>query len=304
MNRNFMELLQAQQAKGNFVCVGLDSDPKRIPTAYSQLAFNQGVVEATADFAGAYKPNLAFYKGAGGKDVLRQTIAYIHEVAPEIPVILDAKQADIGNTNDGYVNDDFEFYHADAVTVHNYMGMEAMKPFLDQADKGVIVLVRTSNPGAGEFQDRLVSLTPEEEFDWATGPGEEITPGFFGPRQIPHYELVAYRVSRNWNYNGNCCVVVGATAPSELAEVRRIVGDMPILLPGIGAQGGDLEATVDAGKNSQGQGMIINNSRGIIFAYEKEDLPNPDQFGVYARGAGLAMHNAIRAQLGLSLFEG
>jgi len=148
-----MELLQVQQTSGNFVCVGLDTDLKRIPHAWSQLAFNQRIVEATADFAGAYKPNLAFYPGPEGKKALQATIEFIWTHAPGVPVILDAKQGDIGTTNDGYLVDDFNYYGADAVTVHNYMGLEAMKPFLDQPDKGVIMLVRTSNPGAGEFQD-------------------------------------------------------------------------------------------------------------------------------------------------------
>lgn len=310
MTRNFMELLASQQSMGNFVCVGLDSDPKRIPSAYSQLAFNQRLVEATADFAGAYKPNLAFYPGPDGKKALMATIEFIWTHAPGVPVILDAKQGDIGSTNDGYIVDDFNYYGADAVTMHNYMGMEAMRPFLNQADKGVIVLVRTSNPGAGEFQDvecvvmhhkptdRVFSTIAEAEREL----GEAMPVGGWQQIRMRHYQFVARRVFQAWNFNGNVCAVVGATVPAELSEVRAIVGNMPILLPGIGAQGGDLEATVNAGRNSQGQGMIINNSRGIIFAYEKEDLPNPDQFGVYARQAGIAMHNAIRAQLGLQPF--
>lgn len=311
MTRNFMELLQAQQSMGNFVCVGLDTDPKRIPTAYSQLAFNQRIVEATADFAGAFKPNLAFYPGLEGKKALQATIEFIWTHAPGKPVILDPKQGDIGTTNDGYLVDDFNYYGADAVTVHNYMGVEAMRPFLDQTDKGVIVLVRTSNPGAGEFQDvecvvmqheptgRVFSTIAEAEREL----GDEMPVGSWKQVRMRLYQFVTTRIFQAWNYNGNVCAVVGATAPAELAEVRAIIGNMPILLPGIGAQGGDLEATIDAGKNTQNQGMIINNSRGIIFAYEKEDLPSPDQFGTAARVAGLKMHNAIRAQLGLPLYE-
>lgn len=305
-----MELLQVQQTSGNFVCVGLDSDPKRIPHAWSQLAFNQRIVEATADFAGAYKPNLAFYPGLEGKKALQATIEFIWTHAPGVPVILDAKQGDIGTTNDGYLVDDFNYYGADAVTVHNYMGLEAMKPFLDQPDKGAIVLVRTSNPGAGEFQDvecvamhhtptdRVFSTIAEAEREL----GDEMPVGGWQQIRMRLYQFVAARVFQAWNYNDNLCAVVGATAPAELAEVRTIVGNMPILIPGIGAQGGDLEATIEAGRNSKSQGMIINNSRGIIFAYEKDDLPNPDQFGTSARQAGLKMHNAIRAQLGLPLY--
>ncbi|MBA3679014.1 orotidine-5'-phosphate decarboxylase [Candidatus Saccharibacteria bacterium] len=284
MSRNFMQLLQAQQDKGRFVCVGLDSDVTKLPkflveelhTYDAQLAFNIRIINTTKDCAGAYKPNMAFYKGPKGKEVLRQTIEHIHMVAPEIPVILDAKQGDIGNTNDGYVADDFAFYNADAVTVHNFMGMEAMKPFLNQADKGVIVLCRTSNPGAGFIQNLQVEI---ESHQLAKQLGISSAVSFYmndggtqGRPTIPLYEFIAHDVVTNWNYNGNCCVVVGATVPEELARVRDIVGDMPILLPGIGAQGGDVEATVMAGKNSRGQGMIINSSRGIIFASDGEDF--------------------------------
>lgn len=310
MPRNFMQLLQAQQDKGNFVCVGLDSDQKRLPgylvTKYNgylraQIEFNRSIIDATKDFAGAYKPNLAFYPDASGKTVLKSAIDYIRQVAPDVPVILDAKQGDIGNTNNGYVFDDFGYYGADAATVHNYMGMEAMRPFLDNPDKGVIVLCRTSNPGAGEFQDLHVPVSYDTAVELGLGTAEEAYLDGLNYRSatVPLYLFVAGSVAYRWNYNGNCCIVVGATVPTELAQVRAIIGDMPILLPGIGAQGGDLEATIDAGKNSKGQGMIINNSRGIIFAYEKDDEYGEDQFGLAARKAGLAMHHAIREHLGL-----
>lgn len=298
--RNFMELLQIQQANGNFVCVGLDSDIAKLPEHLliaskphaAQEDFNRAIVDATCDFAGAYKPNLAFYSTKKGKEVLKRTISYIHKVAPDKPVILDAKQGDIGNTNDGYVADDFNYYGADAVTVHNYMGMEAMKPFLDQADKGVIVLVRTSNPGAGEFQDKPVPVSYDEAVEMGFGQAEADYRNGLNDRSamVPLYQFIAGKVAHRWNYNNNCCVVVGATVPSELAEVRKIVGEMPILLPGIGAQGGDLEATIDAGRNSLGQGMIINNSRGIIFAYAKDEEYGSAQFYLAARKAGLEMH--------------
>lgn len=312
MSRNFMELLQAQQDKGNFVCVGLDSDTKKLPKYLvdklgllgAQLEFNKCIIHATKDFAGAYKPNLAFYKGATGKEVLRKTVVYSNEVAPQALVILDAKQGDIGNTNDGYVADDFYYYGADAVTVHNYMGMEAMKPFLDRADKGVIVLCRTSNPGAGELQALPVPVdyNTAEEMHFGTAVAAYRNGLNDRSATVPLYLFVAGSVAHRWNYNGNCCIVVGATAPAELANVRQVVGDMPILLPGIGAQGGNLEATIDAGKNSKGQGMIINNSRGILFAYLKDEEYNETEFELAARKAGLAMHNAIRTHLGLAPF--
>lgn len=261
-DRNFRQMLEAQWAKGNFVCVGLDSEFGKIPESArvggnecevhegnTIVAFNRAIVEATKDFVCAYKPNAAFYEayGAEGIDALHRTIVDIHAIAPDVPVILDAKRADIGNTNAGYVDAAFGFLRADAITVHPYLGAEALQPFLARADKGVIVLCRTSNPGAGEFQDLSIN-------------GE------------PLYRFVARRVANEWNKNGNCALVVGATYPDELREVRGIVGDMPILIPGIGAQGGDVEKTVTAGKDSRGWGMIINSSRGIIFASKDADF--------------------------------
>lgn len=250
--RNFRELLKAQWSRGNFVCVGLDSEFSKIPefarrsgnecdvsVANTIVEFNHAIVEATKDLVCAYKPNTAFYEahGAEGIEALHRTIADIHAIAPDVPVILDAKRADIGNTNAGYVDAAFGFLQADAITVHPYLGAEALQPFLAQAEKGVIVLCRTSNPGAGEFQDLSVN-------------GE------------PLYRFVARRVANEWNKCGNCALVVGATYPDELREVRGLVGDMPILIPGIGAQGGDLERTVSAGKDSRGQGMIVENPYG------------------------------------------
>ncbi len=256
-------MLEAQWSRGNFVCVGLDSEFGKIPEfAYQArlnsdgvsvegtiVAFNRAIVEATKDLVCAYKPNIAFYEahGAEGIAALQRTIADIHAIAPDVPVILDAKRADIGNTNAGYVQAAFEFLQADAITVHPYLGAEALQPFLARAEKGIIVLCRTSNPGAGEFQDLSVN-------------GE------------PLYRFVARRVASEWNKNGNCALVVGATYPNELREVRGLVGDMPILIPGIGAQGGDVAQTVTAGKDSRGWGMIINSSRGIIFASKSEDF--------------------------------
>ncbi len=249
-------MLEAQWSRGNLVCVGLDSEYGKIPESARKdgvqdtiVKFNQAIVEATWDLVCAYKPNAAFYEAYGyeGIAALRRTIADIHVLAPNVPVILDAKRADIGNTNAGYVQAAFEFLQADAITVHPYLGAEALQPFLDLKDKGIIVLCRTSNPGAGEFQDLSVS-------------GE------------PLYRFVARRVASEWNKNGNCALVVGATYPEELREVRGLVGDMPILIPGIGAQGGDVEQTVTAGKDSRGWGMIINSSRGIIFASKGADF--------------------------------
>ena len=326
-DRNFMDLLSSRWDEGKFVCVGLDSEWDRMPgerrdkwsPCYKGIEeglfeFNKAIIDATADLVCAYKPNLAFYLRWGdlGINALRETVRYILGLQPEIPVVLDAKDADIGNTNLGYV--DFAFRRvtryvervengkkrtvtlrgADAVTVHPYLGVEAMEPFLANPNKGVIVLCRTSNPGAGEFQDAEVDIGEKQAADWGLSRREvrieHDTDLVTWPR-MPLYQLVAHRVAKHWNYNGNCALVVGATYPDELAEVRKIVGDMPILIPGIGAQGGELEATVLAGANDRGQGMIINSSRGIIFASDGED------FAEAARAATQKLHDDITAVL-------
>lgn len=254
--RNFREMLEARWTQNHFVCVGLDTDYPKIPEAAhkgsvveTMFRFNCAIVDATYDLVCAYKPNIAFYEAQGleGLSALSRTTAYIREAAPEVPIILDAKRADIGNTNKGYIQAVFQTFKADAVTVNPYLGGEALQPFLDQVDKGIIVLCRTSNPGAGEFQDLKVD-------------------------GVPLYLIVARRVANEWNKNGNCGVVVGATYPEELREVRREVGDMPILLPGIGDQGADVEATVTAGKDSRKRGIIVNSARAIIFASKGPDF--------------------------------
>ena len=290
-DRNFGQMLEAQWAKGKFVCVGLDSEFGKIPGSARRsgheckvhegntiVAFNRAIVEATGDIACAYKPNAAFYEahGAEGIGALQRTIEDIHTIAPDVPVILDFKRADIGNTNAGYVRFAFDSLRADAVTVHPYLGAEALQPFLERPEKGVIVLCRTSNPGAGEFQDPKIILTFEEllhlvgDADEADSLSRRYRWG--GDYRMAMYQYVALRVSRHWNKKGNCALVVGATYPDELREVRGLVGDMPILIPGIGAQGGDVGMSVQAGKGSSGQGMIINSSRGIIFASNREDF--------------------------------
>lgn len=255
--RNFRELLEAQWDKNNFVCVGLDSEFKKMPAAVKDICreprwmmtFNEAIVDATKDLVCAYKPNIAFYAAHGdsGMTSLRNTFEYIREVAPDVPVILDAKRADIGNTNAGYVQEAFDFFGADAITVNPYLGQDALKPFLDRKDKGIFVLCRTSNDGADEFQNLRVC-------------GSEL------------FCHVARHVASYWNENGNCGLVVGATYPDELHRIRGSVDDMPILIPGIGAQGCDLEQTIAAGKDRRGRGMIINSSRGIIFASNGPDF--------------------------------
>ncbi len=261
--RDFRALAEGQWSHRRLLCVGLDSDAtvldalvgkhrSRFGDFGPQAYFNRAIVDATCDVAGAYKPNSAFYeaRGASGISDLRATIRYINEVAPAVPVILDAKRADIGNTNIGYAEYAFEYLGVDAMTVHPYLGQEALQPFLKRASKGIFVLCRTSNPGAGEFQDQLCND---------------------GTGSVPLYQHVARSVARSWNENGNCGLVVGATYPDELATVRQIVGDLPILVPGIGTQGGDLLASVDAGITDSG-GLFLNAARSIIFNAMADDF--------------------------------
>lgn len=280
MSRNFMEMVKTNWSQGKFVCVGLDSDYVKLPGCVkgsdpknSITAFNRAIVDSTKDLVCAYKPNMAFYLayGTAGLKALKKTIAHINRYAPDIPVILDAKLADIGNTNNGYVQEIFGYLNADAVTVHPYLGAEALQPFLDWKDKGIIVLCRTSNPGGGEFQDLHVSSVGVTSVQ----------------RNMQLYKYVASSVANEWNENNNCMVVVGATYPEELRVVREIVRDMPILIPGIGAQGGDLEKSVKFGKDSYGAGFIINSSRGIIFASDGPD------FAQTARRETVKLNNSI-----------
>lgn len=248
------KLEQIIARNNSLVCVGLDSDVGKLPKhlrgqTNPVFAFNKAIVDATHDLVCAYKPNSAFYEGLGeqGLQELQMTCDYIRQTYPEIVLILDAKRADIGSTNEGYVKYAFDWLGADAITLHPYLGKEALKPFLDRKDKGCIILCRTSNPGAGEFQDLVVD-------------GE------------PLYLRVARNIAIKWNLNKNCMLVVGATYPEELAKVREIAPDMTFLVPGIGAQGGDVEKTVKAGLNAKKSGMIINSSRGIIFVSNGSDF--------------------------------
>jgi orotidine-5'-phosphate decarboxylase len=239
----------------SLVSVGLDSDIGKIPLQVRskkspQFSFNKAIIDTTAPYVSVFKPNSAFYevRGKEGIEELKMTCDYVRETYPEIVLILDAKRADIGSTNEGYAGFVFDYLGADAVTIHPYLGADAVKPFLDRKEKGSFILCRTSNPGAGEFQDLPVD-------------GDK-----------PLYQVIAEKVAKDWNYNGNCGLVVGATYPHELATVRSLVGDMPLLIPGVGAQGGDIEKTVRAGVDSRGSGALINSSRNIIFASDSRDF--------------------------------
>lgn len=264
----FMEMLRsAWDRHDSLLCVGLDPDPAKIPESLRRgpqpiFAFNRAIVDATADLVCAYKPQIAHYAAEGAEDELRATIAYIHERCPGVPVILDSKRGDIGSTAAMYAREAFARYGADAVTVNPYLGTDGLKPFLDYADKGVVILCRTSNPSARELQDVAV-----------------------GTGKLYHH--VARLAVSQWNAHGNALLVVGATYPQELGEIRALVGDMPLLVPGIGAQGGDVEAAVRHGRDAHGTGMIVNSSRGILFAGQGEG------FAAAARAAALATRAEI-----------
>lgn len=265
----FQEKLDQIVEKNNsLVSVGLDPHFDKLPERFKKLkqpqfAFNQWIIEQTHALVSAYKPNMAFYeaKGAQGWEELKSTMDYLREHHPEIVTICDAKRADIGSTNEGYVAAIFDELGFDAVTLHPYLGKEALEPFLARKDKGCIILCRTSNPGAGEIQDFLVLDNQQ-----ASSTNDQTNSNNQFSHSQTLWEYVARQVSREWNTHGNCMLVVGATYPEELKRVRKIVGEMTLLVPGIGAQGGEVEKTVKAGLNQAGAGMIINSSRGIIFA--------------------------------------
>lgn len=283
-------MLRGQWRDRKLLCVGLDSAYDLLPDSVvvgksadaAVLAFNCAIVDATWDVACAYKPNIAFYSGKDPtlRRALADTCAYIRDRAPHVPIILDAKRGDIGNTNAGYLVEAFEEFEADAVTVSPYLGGEALAPFLGMREKGIFVLCRTSNPGAGELQEREVLLSAEE------------SPGSAGTATMPLYQYVALRAAKAWNGNGNCALVVGATAPEALRAVRGLVGDMPILVPGVGAQAGDLRSVLDAGLTASGTGLIINASRSIIFASSGPD------YAAAARHEAERLHEAIAGHIG------
>ena len=252
---NFQKKLDNLIKKNNsLVCVGLDSDIDKIPQhlkkfKYPLFKFNKAIIDKTFDLVCSYKPNSAFYEVLGDKGIkeLKMTADYLHKKYPWIPIILDAKRADIGNTNNGYAKFAFQYLGVDAITIHPYLGVEAIKPFLEYKDKGIIILCRTSNKGAEEIQNLMIG-------------------------KKPLYQIVAEKVVKDWNYNKNCLLVVGATSPKELQEIRQTAKEMIFLVPGVGAQGGDLRAVIKAGLDSRNQGMIISASRSIIFNSVKKDF--------------------------------
>jgi orotidine-5'-phosphate decarboxylase len=271
----FREKLEsAAKRNGSLLCVGLDPDPARLPIE-SVGEFNRAIIEATADLVCAYKPNLAFYEALGeaGYAALRETLAAI---PPHIPTIGDAKRGDIGNTARAYASAVFDVLGFDAVTVSPYLGGDSLAPFVEREDRGVFVLCRTSNPGASDFQDLAVSSDG-------------------GAR--PLYEVVAER-ARSWNTRGNVGLVTGATFPEELGRVRELCPDMLLLVPGVGAQAGDLGAAVRAGLDARGGGIVVNASRGVLYALKGAD------FARAARDAAESLRDQIQQEREAALAEG
>jgi orotidine-5'-phosphate decarboxylase len=267
----FMQQLAAAWERNNsLVCVGLDPEIERIPASIAAepspiFQFNRAIIDATADAVCAYKPQFAHYAAYEAEDQLERTIDYIHQNYPHVPVILDSKRGDVGNTAERYAIEAFERYKADAVTVNPYLGGDSLEPFLKHADKGVIILCRTSNPGARDIQDLEIA----------------------GKRRL--YHVIAELAAQKWNSRGNCMLVVGATYPRELAEIREIVGEMPFLVPGVGAQGADVVQAVQNGRTRSGKGLVISSSRGILYASSGAD------FATAARNAAVTLRDQINA---------
>ena len=230
----------------SLLCVGLDPDPSRFPAHLRTgdgaiFRFCREIVDATADLSCAFKPQIAYFAAARAEAQLERLIEHIHRVHPQVPVILDFKRGDIGATAELYAREAFERYQADAVTLSPYMGRDSIEPFLAHAGRGAFLLCRTSNPGSDDLQ-------------------------MLDASGAPLYQKVAQLAAGPWNTSGQVGLVVGATYPAELAAVRKLVGAMPLLVPGIGAQGGDIEASVQAGRSNDGTGMVINSSRAILYA--------------------------------------
>ena len=265
----FIDRLQhAWRDNDTLLCVGLDPEPGRLPEplvghADAVFEFCRAIVDATADLVCAFKPQIAHFAAQRAESALERLIAHIHAQHPRVPVILDAKRGDIGSTAQHYASEAFERYGADAVTLNPYLGRDSLQPFLDRADKGAVILCHTSNPGARDLQELDVG-------------------------RMPLYQHIAHCVARDWNANRNCALVVGATFPEQLAQVRRIVGDtVPLLVPGVGAQGGDVAAVVEHGCNAGATGLIISTSRAVLYASADAD------FAAAARRSAQALRDEI-----------
>jgi orotidine-5'-phosphate decarboxylase len=271
VREEFAQLLEDQWSADRYVCLGLDLDPARLPSHLAGnaidrcRAFAYQIIDATGTQVAAYKPNFAFFEALGGDGIslLRDIVRYVHEVASAAVVIIDRKAADIGTSNEGTAACVFDYLEGDAVTLHNYLGHEALRPFLSRRTKGSFVLCRTSNPGAGEFQDVSVNGTPL-------------------------FVRVARAVSLTWNSNGNVGLVAGATYPDELALVRAAAPELPLLIPGVGAQGGDLEASVRAAFSKSQLRVLVNASRSILYASSEPTVADSAQRALHSLSTQVA----------------
>ncbi|MBC7701823.1 orotidine-5'-phosphate decarboxylase [Aquabacterium sp.] len=259
---NFTDQLQhAQRHNDSMLCVGLDPEPARFPGAWKDQPariydFCAAIVDATKDLVCAFKPQIAYFAAHRAEDQLERLMAHIKRVAPQVPIILDAKRGDIGSTAEQYAREAFERYQADAVTLSPFMGFDSVEPYLRYPGKGVILLCRTSNPGGSDLQNQRLADVPGQ------------------PRL---YEHLAALAQGPWNTNGQVGLVVGATFPEEIARVRELAPTLPLLIPGVGAQGGDAAATVKAGRRVAGDGtvtgaIIVNSSRAVLYASAGDDF--------------------------------
>ncbi|MBL8345512.1 MAG: orotidine-5'-phosphate decarboxylase [Rubrivivax sp.] len=271
------QLAAAEARAQSLLCVGLDPEPARFPGAWRGdprriFDFCAGIVDATRDLVLAFKPQIAHFAAHRAEEQLERLIAHIREVAPDVPVILDAKRGDVGSTAENYAREAFERYDADALTLSPFMGTDSLEPYMRYAGRGLIVLCRTSNPGGSDLQaQRLMTDTPEGEFV---------------------YERIARLAAGEWNRGGQVGLVVGATYPRELARVRELAPTLPLLIPGIGAQGGDAEATVRAGWRP-GAPVIVSSSRAILYA--GGDAPEAAAHAEAARAAAMATRRLLQS---------
>ena len=273
----FLEMLRdAQRRNGSMLCVGLDPEPKKFPAALRGDAsrihdFCARIVDATADLVIAFKPQIAYFAAHRAEDQLEKLVAHIRKAAPHVPVILDAKRGDIGSTAEQYAVEAFERYGADAVTLSPFMGFDSVQPYLKHEGKGAFLLCRTSNPGGDDLQNQRLS----------TIEGQPLL-----------YEHVARLAQGPWNLNGQLGLVVGATYPNEIERVRELAPTLPLLIPGVGAQGGDAAATVKAGWRGTAEAtsgpIVVNSSRAVLYASSGDD------FAAAARRAAQATREALR----------
>ncbi|QPF75980.1 orotidine-5'-phosphate decarboxylase [Roseateles sp. DAIF2] len=271
MTSFIQQLQQAEQTNDSMLCVGLDPEPAKFPGAWKGDAeriydFCSAIVDATKDLVSAFKPQIAYFAAHRAEDQLERLMAHIKRVAPGVPVILDAKRGDIGSTAEQYAKEAFERYQADAVTVSPFMGFDSIEPYLRYGDKGVILLCRTSNAGGNDWQMQRLADVPGQ------------------PRLFEHLAHLAHSA---WNKNGQLGLVVGATYPQEIARVRELAPTLPLLIPGVGAQGGDADATVKAGRRAGGP-IIVNSSRAVLYAGAQLD-----DFAAAARRAAQATREQL-----------